>query len=141
MKKLFCIIMLVLLISGHIFAEETGTTKVEELAKSSLSWNWGSLPEYPDGTPEITILRITIPPNVKLPLHMHPVINAGVLLSGELTVVTEDNDILHLKAGEAIIEVVNTWHYGINEGTEPAVIIVFYAGVVGQPITIKENTE
>jgi len=137
MKKLFFIVAIVLLVSGYIFAEEPETTIVEELAKSSLSWNWGALPDYPVGTPEITILRITIPPNVKLPLHTHPVINAGVLLSGELTVITEDNAVLHLKAGEALIEVVNTWHYGINEGTEPAIIIVFYAGIVGQPITIK----
>jgi quercetin dioxygenase-like cupin family protein len=139
MKKLFFIVAIVLLVSGYIFAEETETTIVEELAKSSLSWNWGALPEYPDGTPEITILRITIPPNVKLPLHTHPVINAGVLLSGELTVITVDNAVLHLKAGDALIEVVNTWHYGINEGTEPAVIIVFYAGIAGQSITIKQT--
>jgi quercetin dioxygenase-like cupin family protein len=139
MKKLFCIIFFVLLLSGFIFAEEevVTTTKVEELAKSSLSWNRETLPAYSEGIPEITILRITIPPNTKLALHTHPVINAGVLLSGELTVVTETGDVLHLKAGEALIEVVNTWHYGINEGTVPAVIIVFYAGIVDQTITIK----
>lgn len=139
MKKLFCIIFFVLLLSGFIFAEEEAatTTIVEELAKSSLSWNRETLPVYSEGIPELTILRITIPPNTKLALHTHPVINAGVLLSGELTVVTETGDILHLKAGEALIEVVNTWHYGINEGTVPAVIIVFYAGIVDQPITIK----
>jgi hypothetical protein len=35
--------------------------------------------------------------------------------------------------------VVNTWHYGINEGDLPAEIIVFYAGVVDSPITVKEE--
>jgi hypothetical protein len=34
--------------------------------------------------------------------------------------------------------VVNAWHYGINEGNDPAEIIVFYAGVQGKLITIKE---
>ena len=96
---------------------------------------WSS---YPKGEPEITILRIKIPPGSLLPLHKHPVINAGVLLSGELTVVTEDGKNLHLKAGEAIIEVVNTWHYGKNEGNVPADIIVFYAGTMDGPITIKK---
>ncbi len=47
-----------------------------------------TLPEYPEGKPEITILRIQIPPGTTLPLHTHPVINAGVLLSGELAVIT-----------------------------------------------------
>ena len=73
-----------------------------------------------------------------MPLHEHPVINAGVLLSGELTVVTEDNKTLHLKAGDAIVEVVNKWHYGKNEGNEPAEILVFYAGTADKPISIKK---
>jgi len=71
-----------------------------------------------------------------LPLHKHPVINAGVLLSGDLTVVTEDGRTLHLKAGEAIVEVVTTWHYGKNEGNKPAEIIVFYAGTMDAPMTV-----
>jgi len=73
-----------------------------------------------------------------LALHKHPVINAGVLLSGELTVVTEDNKTLYLKAGESIVEVVNKWHYGKNEGNKTAEILVFYAGVQDTPITIKQ---
>jgi len=59
--------------------------------------------------------------------------------SGELTVITEDRQRLHLRAGEAIVEVVDTWHYGKNEGDEPAVIIVFYAGTKDRPITVKKT--
>jgi quercetin dioxygenase-like cupin family protein len=110
---------------------------VETLAKSSKSWDGESLPEYPQGKPEVTILRIKIPAGAKLEIHNHPVINAGVLLAGELTVVMEDNKTLHLKAGDSIVEVVNKAHYGKNEGTVTAEIIVFYAGVVDKPITIK----
>jgi len=73
-----------------------------------------------------------------LPLHYHPVINTGVLISGELTVTTEDDKTLYLKAGDGIVEVVNKGHYGKNEGSIPAEIIVFYAGTPGIPITIKE---
>lgn len=80
-----------------------------------------------------------IPAGGQLPLHNHPVINAGVLLSGELTVVTEDNKKLYLKAGDPIVEVVNKRHYGKNEGDKPAEIIVFYAGTQGNPITVKEK--
>jgi hypothetical protein len=46
---------------------------------------------------------------------------------------------LHLKAGDPIVEVVDTWHYGKNEGNTPAEIIVFYAGTPDEPITIKES--
>ena len=57
-----------------------------------------------------------------------------------ITVVTEDNRILYLKAGDSIVEVVNTWHYGKNEGNKPAEIIVFYAGILDKPITIKRKS-
>ena len=67
-------------------------------------------------------------------------INTGVLLSGQLTVLTEEGTTLHLNAGEALAEVVNTWHYGKNEGTLPAEIIVFYAGLAGTPITIEKQS-
>ncbi len=128
MKKIIYKICLLLLLSSYAWAQDTNAVQVDILTKTSLSWDGRTLPNYADGEPEITILRIIIPPNVQLPLHKHPVINVGVLLKGELTVATKDKKTLHLKAGESIVEVVDKWHYGTNEGTEPAEIIVFYAG-------------
>lgn len=111
---------------------------VKTLVKSTQRWDGALLPAYPQGQPEISILRITIPAGTQLHTHSHPVINAGVLLSGQLTVVTQEGKTLHLKAGDPIVEVVNTSHYGVNEGKTPAEIIVFYAGVVDKPITVVE---
>ncbi len=140
MKKLFLGICLILLLSSNLWAQDVNTVKVDVLAKTSSSWDGRDLPDYAKGKPEITILRIKIPKGVQLPLHKHPVINAGVLLKGELTVVTEDNKTLHLKAGDSIVEVVNKWHYGKNEGNKTAEIIVFYAGIANKPITIEKGT-
>ncbi len=106
---------------------------VEELVKTTRSWDGKLLRSYPQGQPEITIRRISIPAGARLDTHSHPVINAGVLLSGQLTVVTADDKTLHLKAGDPIVEVVNTSHYGINQGNVPAEIVVFYAGAVEVP--------
>ncbi len=138
MKRVFLVILMTVLMSC-VWAESVTKTVVETLVKSTTSWDGSSLPVYNEGTPEITILKITIPPKTKLVLHEHPVINAGVMISGELTVTTEENKVLHLKEGEALVEVVDKWHYGENKGDEPAVIIVFYAGVKDTPITIKEK--
>jgi quercetin dioxygenase-like cupin family protein len=124
-------------LSINVWAEDVNKIVVETLAKSSSSWDGGALPAYPQGKPEVTILRIKIPAGAKLEMHNHPVINAGVLIAGELTVVTEDNKTLHLKAGDSIVEVVNKKHYGKNVGTQIAEIIVFYAGVADKPITVK----
>ena len=137
MKKLLFGICLTLLLLSNVLAEDVSNVAVDVLSKTGSSWDGKSLPDYPTGKPEITILRIKIPAKTQLPLHKHPVINAGVLLSGELTVVTEDNKTLYLKAGDSIVEVVDKWHYGKNEGNEPAEILVFYAGSLGTPITVK----
>jgi len=112
--------------------------KVHQLAKSCVSWDGALLPAYPQGHPEVTILRIVIPPGEILTKHKHPFINAGVLLKGELTIHAEDGKKLRLKAGEALVEVVDTWHYGKNEGVESAEIIVFYAGTEDAPITVHK---
>lgn len=138
MKKLFFGLCLVLLLASTGRADDTPGITVVTLAKASSSWNGTPLPSYPKSTPEITILRITIPAGTILPLHKHPVINAGVLLSGELTVITEDDEKLLLKAGEPIVEVVNKWHFGKNTGNGPTEILVFYAGSPGIPITVKK---
>jgi len=96
------------------------------------------LPAYPSAQPRISILRIRIPAGAELDMHRHPVINAGVLLSGQLTVMTKTGKTLHLKAGDPIVEVVNTAHFGVNQGDAPAEIIVFYAGTVDSPISVIE---
>jgi len=140
MKTVLCGICLLLVLASPIWARDVNAVDVEVLAQTSLSWDGSVLPDYGEGKPEITILKITIPPRMQLPLHTHPVPNAGVLITGELTVVTEDNRTLHLKAGDPIVEVVNTWHYGKNEGNAPAEIIVFYAGIQDLPITVKEQS-
>jgi quercetin dioxygenase-like cupin family protein len=138
MKRRFLILLLALLVSCTTYADDTVGVITEVLAKTGNSWDGSTLPAYPDKSPEITILRITIPCGTTLPIHLHPVINAGVLLSGELTVITEGDKTLQLKAGDPVVEVVNKWHYGKNTGNDPAVILVFYAGAIDTPITIKK---
>ncbi|GAB6058189.1 cupin domain-containing protein [Desulfonatronum parangueonense] len=116
-------------------AADSPGIQVRELVRTEKSWDGNLLPPYPEGQPEIRILSITIAPGEKLPIHRHPVINAGYLLSGHLRVHTLDGKVLDLRAGETIVEVVDTWHWGESLGEEPAQIIVFYAGKAGVPIT------
>jgi len=139
MYKIVFSVCLLILLSHTAWAKDTNAISTEVLLKTTSSWNGDVLPAYPDGQPEVTILRITIPPHTQLPIHKHPVINAGILVKGELTVMTEGKDILHVKEGELLAELVNKWHYGKNESDEPAVIMVFYAGIQGEALTIKKK--
>jgi len=107
----------------------------QQLLKSTNSWDGTALPAYTTGQPEITILKFTIPPGASLHTHKHSAINAGVVLSGNLTVISEDRQVLRLESGDALVELLDKWHHGRNDGSEPAIILVFYAGIEGQEFT------
>lgn len=145
MKKIMIVISAILLLTDICFAAKGVNTKItaRKLLQTDSSWDGSKLPHYSKGTPEVTVLKVVFPPGVKSVVHLHPVINAIVLLKGKLTVVTKDNKIKHFKAGDALAEVVNTWHYGENPGKVPAELIVFYAGVKEKPLneylSQKEN--
>ncbi|MCP9849249.1 cupin domain-containing protein [Cyanobium sp. Morenito 9A2] len=124
---------------GEPAPQTSAGVKVETLVRTSRSWNGATLPAYGTGQPQVTILRITIPAGMRLPLHHHPVINAGVLLEGRLRVVATSGAVLELHAGDPIVEMVNTAHYGENPGSVPATIVVIYAGVDGQAVTVLEK--
>ncbi len=117
------------------------TIQVETLVKSEAMWDGTSLPDFTDEETEVTVLRITIAPKATLPLHKHPLINAGYLVSGELDVHSQEGPELHLKAGEALVELVDKYHYGVNPGDEPAVIVVFYVGPAGTPLSVPPPRE
>ncbi len=128
-------------LSAHDDHSKPAGVVVETLAKTTQSWGGETLPAYPAGQPEVTILRITVPPGTALKMHKHPVINAGVLLSGTLVVTDDEKNQLTLHAGDPIVELVEKWHYGRNPGPEPAVIIVFYAGIQDMPVTVLKETK
>jgi quercetin dioxygenase-like cupin family protein len=119
--------------------QNLGEIKVTQILKATKQWDGSQLPPYPSKNPEITILSYEIPPGIRLPMHKHPVINAGVVLQGKLTVITKDGKQLTLNSGDSIVELVNKWHYGINQDTVPVKLIMFYVGEVGTPLVIKEN--
>lgn len=123
---------------GALADQEPVGVKVQTLVRSGEAWNGTRLPAYPRGEPEVTVLHITIPPGMKLSMHVHPVINAGMLIRGQLLVISEAGPSLQLRAGDGLIEMVNQPHYGTNNGKEPAEIVVVYAGVKGKPITVLE---
>lgn len=105
------------------------------LLQSSTSWDGAPYQAYPQGTPEVTLLKLHIPANTDLDWHSHPMPNVAYILSGELTVETRDTGKTRvLKAGEPLAEMVATQHRG-RTGTQPVELIVFYAGASGMPLS------
>ena len=122
----------------HYYTDIPGV-EANVLIKTTTSWNGATLPPYGEGQPEITVIRYSFAPGASIPMHMHPVINAGVLLKGELNIFTKTGEKITLKAGEPLVELFKEWHYGSNPGVGPVDLIVVYAGTVGTPLTIREK--
>lgn len=143
LSRWFCVLNLVVLCVSSVLAHETEKDiKVEVLAKSEKAWDGSSLPDFSAAQTEVTVLRITIAPKAVLPKHKHPIINAGYMVEGHLTVHTEvPGEILKLKPGDAIIELVDKWHYGVNETDKPVVIVVMYVGPAGSVLSVKKDAE
>jgi quercetin dioxygenase-like cupin family protein len=102
--------------------------------QTTFSWDGSVYQSYPHDAPQLTVVRISIPPRTTLNWHQHPSPNAAYVLSGELTLEKKDGTSRHFKAGDAIAETVDVVHRGISGG-EQTVLIVFYAGAPSLPLT------
>src|SRR5215469_756157 len=87
------------------------------LLSASSAWDGEPYKCYPLGRPQLTVLRITLAPYTQLEWHSHPMPSAA-----------------YITAGQAVSETVDTFHRGVA-GREPVVLIVFYAGSAGMPLT------
>lgn len=108
--------------------------------RSGSDWAGSPLPSYLPSAPEVAVMKFTIPPQTALPVHKHPAINAAYVINGEITVVQEGGIRRTFKKGEVIVEMVEKWHYGINEGSVPVELVVFYATTKDLPLAIKKPT-
>ncbi|MGF6327499.1 quercetin dioxygenase-like cupin family protein [Pseudomonas sp. BS3782 TE3695] len=123
-----------LALSGCTTTPPSTDIEREILLQSSQSWDSTPYIRYPDAAPELTVLKLTIPANSKLPWHTHPIPNAAYILSGELTVEDRNSgQTRRIKQGEALAEMVNITHRGVT-GDTPVKLIVFYAGSEGIPL-------
>ncbi|RFC31816.1 MAG: Cupin domain protein [Candidatus Nitrotoga sp. MKT] len=139
--RYFCMVVWALVCQPTAFALETSAAvQASVILKADTSWD-GKPIIYPEGRPEITGMIIEIAPGGETGWHSHPVSSFGLVLEGELEVQLKSGALKRLKAGEALAEVINTPHNGRNLGSVPVKLVVFYAGAVGQKLTVKERAE
>jgi len=141
--KYSCLAATILLIAATLPAMRAGAESVasahaDVLAKGTSSWNGKDYDAYPRGTPELTVLKVTIPANTALPWHTHPFPNAGYVLSGQLTIEDRASGKKQtFTTGQAFTESVNDVHRGVS-GSEPTVLIITYAGTRGAATSVPE---
>jgi len=109
----------------------------EELIRTSQSWDGVELPDYLQGRPELVAVKYVFPAGKKLGWHHHPVMNYGVLMQGELTIIGQDGKEKVVHEGEAVVEMVNTIHHGENRGTKPVILYMFYLSQKDMPLAVQ----
>ncbi|MGB9098007.1 cupin domain-containing protein [Erwinia sp.] len=103
--------------------------------QTGTAWNGQSCEGYPKGKPQISVMRMSLPPHSELPWHIHSMPNTAYVLSGQLTIEDKDTGNTHrVEAGEAVNETVNSAHRGYTK-EQPTELIIFYAGVEGQALS------
>jgi quercetin dioxygenase-like cupin family protein len=95
------------------------------------------LPDYFQGRPELVSVKYVFPAGQKLGWHHHPVMNYGILVQGELTIIGKDGQEKVVHEGEAVVEMVNTIHHGENRGSKPVILYMFYLSQKGLPLAVQ----
>ena len=114
----------------------TLSVKTTELIRTTKSWDGRELPDYLPGRPEVVAVKYEIPAGQKLGCHHHPVMNHGILVQGELTIVSMDGTEKVVHEGEPVVEMVGTIHHGENRGTKPVILYMFYLSQPGMPLSV-----
>lgn len=94
-------------------------------------------PDYKED--EVTISKITIPPDFSTGWQKHYFPVFAYVLEGTLTVELENNKIIQYPKNTSFSEVINTFHNGVNRGKENLILIAIYIGEKGKPLSEKKE--
>lgn len=114
--------------------QEGGPINVTPLLRTTTGWDGAPL-SYPPGQAEVTGLMVELEPGAETGWHLHSVPSFAMILAGELEIRLKDGRVQRVSAGDAVAEVVDTWHNGRNPGNKPTKLVVFYAGSEGGALT------
>jgi len=129
--------VVLLLVSSAFAADYSSGVTAKVLSKTSVTGN-GQKITYPvTDKAEVTAMTVDLAPGAETGWHKHPIPVYAYVVSGSLSVELEDGKILSFGAGEAVFEVVNTFHNGRNSGTVPVKLAVFYLGSEGAPNVVR----
>jgi quercetin dioxygenase-like cupin family protein len=109
--------------------------KLEPILKTDTT-SIGQKIEYPSfANDEVTMLKVTIPPGKSTGWHKHSFPVFAYVLQGTLTVEIEKRKALKFMPNTSFSEVLNTLHNGVNNGKDDVVLIAFFMGEKGKPLS------
>ena len=91
---------------------------------------------YPDfKNDEVSIVKVILPPGKSTGWHKHVFPVFAYVLQGTLTVEVENRKTKQFPVNSSFSEVLNTLHNGVNNGNEDVILIAFFMGEKGKPLS------
>ena len=91
----------------------------------------GEQVHYPKGVAKIKSMLATMEPGQTTGWHKHGVPTYGYILEGQITVDYGDAGKTTYYAGDGVLEAMDHWHDGVNDGDVPARVVVVFMGAEG----------
>ena len=140
MKRIiFAIILIINCFAGK--SQYNKDVQIEPLLKTDTT-SIGQKIIYPNfKEDDVTMLKITISPGKSTGWHKHEFPVFGYVLKGTLTIEMENNKTIQFHENSSFSEVINTFHNGINNGKDNVVLIAFFMGEKGKPLSIHKESK
>ena len=137
--KIYSLCFVAILCSIAAKAQYSKDLIIEKIIKTDTT-SIGQKIVYPNfENDEVTILKVIIPPGKSTGWHKHVIPVFAYVLKGILTVELENNKTLQIAEGKSFAEVFNTYHNGMNKEKQDVVLIAFYMGEKGKPLSILKE--
>jgi quercetin dioxygenase-like cupin family protein len=136
-KMMISLLLLFFFVQGK--AQYNNDLVIEQILKSDTT-SLGQKIRYPNvQNEEVTMLKITIPSGKTTGWHEHNIPVFAYVLKGTLTVEFEGNRTVQFKENSSFAEVIHTQHRGINKESGDLVLLAFYLGEKGKPLSVMKE--
>lgn len=140
MNKYFLTLILLAFISLTARSQYSGLI-IKDLLRTDTT-SIGQKITYPEfADPEVTMLKITIPPGKSTGWHKHNIPVFVYVVKGTLTVKLEDHRIVQFNEESTFAEMRETYLNGTNMEDTDLVLIAIYMGGKGQKLSIMKDNQ
>jgi quercetin dioxygenase-like cupin family protein len=114
-------------------SKEAAGSEAKVVLKTTKTMVDGPLAYPSSGTPELTMMMVTMQPDGHTSLHKHPSPTGGFVIDGSVEVRADDK-VLKVKAGEGFLEPIDGPMQIWNTNAAVSKLVVFVAGTEGTPV-------
>lgn len=123
MRRLALAVSVLALMSSASWAADTSKIAVKPVLSTTTTAS--GQPVAVPANPQVIVSTYDIPVGASLPFHKHPFQRYAYVMAGDLSVTNRDtNETYRYKTGDFIVEVLDQWHMGRNEGKTPVKLLV-----------------